>query len=157
VFFCTPVRNASTSPINIGTPFLPTHQYKVLRRRGCHIKLSSPCTPDSSGRSGLPNNPHHQKVSPIKLAGNRHSLGWRQIGIPRAHHRGCSLCHDCSNYGRRPNTLDKPPRPRTGNSQHRWNIGPNQRRSPYLGRERSHLPDVHLRATGVEEANHQCF
>jgi hypothetical protein len=34
---------------------------------------------------------------------------------------------------------------------------PNQRRSPYLGSGRSNLPDVHLRATGVEEADHQCF
>jgi hypothetical protein len=150
-------KNASASATQIGTLVLPTHQDEERHRRGRHGKLSSPCTPNSSGPAGLPNNPLHQKVSSRKLAGNRHSLGWRHIGTHRAHHLGCILCHDCSNDGRRPNTLDKPTSPWAGPSQHGWNSGPNQRRSPHLGGGRSNLPDVNLRATGVEEAYHQCF
>jgi hypothetical protein len=43
--------------------------------------------------------------------------------------------------------LDNPTAPRAGPSQHGWNSGPNQRRSPHLGGGRSNLPDMHLRAT----------
>jgi hypothetical protein len=45
--------------------------------------------------------------------------------------------------------------PRAGPSQHGWNRGPNQRRSPHLGGGRSNIPDMHLRAAGVEEVDHQ--
>jgi hypothetical protein len=150
-------KNASASATQIGTPVVPSHQDEVLHGRGRHRKLSSPCTTNSSGQAGLPNNPRHQKVSPSKLAINRHSLGWRHIGTPRAHHLGCILNHYCSTYGHRPNTLDKPTRPRAGTIQNGCNSGPNQRGSPHLGRGRSNLPDVHLRPTGIEEANHQCL
>jgi hypothetical protein len=73
-------KNASTSANQIGTPVLPKHQDEIIHCRGHHIKLSSPCTPNSSGLAGLPNHPRQQKVSPSKLMGNRHSLGWRHIG-----------------------------------------------------------------------------
>jgi hypothetical protein len=41
------------------------------------------------------------------------------------------------------------------NSKYRWNSGPNQRRSPRLGRVCSNLPDMYLRPASIEEANHQ--
>jgi hypothetical protein len=149
-------KNASASATQIGTTVLPTHQNEVRNCQRRHCDLSSPCNTNSSGRSGLPNNPRHQKVSSSKLAGNRHSLGRRRIGTPWTHHLRCFLCHDCPNDDLRANTLDNPTGPRAGTIQHGWNSGLNQRRSPHLGRGCSNLPDVHLRATGVEEANHQC-
>jgi hypothetical protein len=85
------------------------------------------------------------------------NVGYAKIFATGHFMSACSLCHDCSNDGRRPNTLDKPTSPRAGTIQHGWSSGPNQHRSPHLGRGRSNLPDLHLRATGVEEANHQCF
>jgi hypothetical protein len=59
-----------------------------------------------------------------------------------------------------PTTADEPTLwvtpnpPRTGTSNNGWNSGPNQRRSPHLGRGCSDLPDMHLRPTSIEEANH---
>jgi hypothetical protein len=53
-------KNASASATQIDNPVLPTHQDEVRHRRGRHGNLSSPCTPNSSGRAGLPNNPRHQ-------------------------------------------------------------------------------------------------
>jgi hypothetical protein len=47
-----------------------------------------------------------------------------------------------------------PPAPRAGTSCDGWNSSPNQRRSPPLGRGCPDLPDMHLRPTGIEEANH---
>jgi hypothetical protein len=149
-------KNASTSATHIVTPVLPTHQYEVHHRRGRHGKLPSPSTPNSSGRAGLPNDPRHQKVSSSKLMGNRHTLGRRYLGTLGPHHPRCFLRHDCSNNGRRPTTLDNTTGPRAGTIQHRWNSCSNQRRSPHLGGGCSDLPDMHLRATGVEKANHQC-
>jgi hypothetical protein len=104
-------KNASASVMQIGTPVLPTHQDEVLHRRGHHGKLPLPCTSNSSGRAGLPNNPLHQKVSSSKLAGNRHQLGWRHIGTPRTRHLRCILCHDLPSDGCRPNPWDKPTSP----------------------------------------------
>jgi hypothetical protein len=95
-------KNASVSATQIGTPVLPTHQNKVRHCRGNHSKLSSPITPSSSGRAGLPNNPRHQEVSSSKLAGNRHPLGWRHLGTLGPHHLGCFLRHDFSKNRRRP-------------------------------------------------------
>jgi hypothetical protein len=149
-------KNASASATQIGTPVLPKHQDEVRHRRGRHVNLSSPSTPNSSGRAGLPNNPRHQEVSSSKLAGNRHTLGRRHLGTLGPHNLGCFLCHDFSNNGRLPNTLDNPIGPRAGTSQHGWNSSSNQRRSPHLGGGRSNLPDMQLRATCVEESNHQC-
>jgi hypothetical protein len=104
--------------MQIGTPVLPTHQDEVRHRRGRHGKLSLPCTPNSSGRAGLPNNPRHQEFSSRKLAGNRHSLGRRHLGTLGPHHFGCFLCYDCSNNGRRPNNLDNPTGPRADGTAH---------------------------------------
>jgi hypothetical protein len=47
--------------------------------------------------------------------------------------------------------LEKPICPRAFPNQHGWNSGPNQRCMPHLGGGRSHLPDMHLRATGFEK------
>jgi hypothetical protein len=111
-------KNASVSAMQIGTPVLPTHQDEVLHRRGRHGKLSSPCASYNSGRSGLPNNPRHQKVSSSKLSGNRHPLGWRYFRTPRTHHFRRILCYDRPNNRYRPNALEKPTSPRAGPSQH---------------------------------------
>jgi hypothetical protein len=143
--------------MKICTPVLPTDQDEVSHCRGRHGNISSPITPISSGRAGLPNDSCHQKVSSRKLAGNRHSLGSRHIGTLGPHHLGCFLRHDCSKDGRRPNTFDTSTSPRVGTSNDGWNSGQNQHRSPHLGGGRSNLLDIHLRATDVEEANHQCF
>jgi hypothetical protein len=156
VFFGPRSKNVSSSAKQIGTPVLPTHQDEVRHRRGRHGELPSPSTTNSSGRAGLPNNPRHQKVASSKLAGNRHTLGRRHIGTLGPHHLGCFLRHDCPNNRRRTNTLDNPISHREGTSQYGWNSGSNQRRSPHLGRGCSDLPDMHLRATGIEKANHQC-
>jgi hypothetical protein len=45
--------------------------------------------------------------------------------------------------------------PRAGTSNNGWNSGPNQRRSPDLGRGCSDLRDMHLHPASIEEANHQ--
>jgi hypothetical protein len=72
------------------------------------------------------------------------------------HYLGCFLRHDFPNNGRWPNTLDNITAPRVGTSQYGWNIGSNQRRLPHVGGGWSDLPDMHLHATDIEEANHQC-
>jgi hypothetical protein len=50
-----------------------------------------------------------------------------------------------------------PNAPGIGTSNNGWISGPNQRRSPYVGRGCSNVPNMHLRPAGVEEADHQCF
>jgi hypothetical protein len=90
-------KNTSVSATQICTPV----------RRGRHGKISSPCTPISSGRARLPNTSRHQKVSSSKLAGNRHPLGWRHFGRPRTHNLRRILCYDHPNEGCRPKTLEK--------------------------------------------------
>jgi hypothetical protein len=55
------------------------------------------------------------------------------------------------------NTFYKPTSPWAGPSQHGWNSSSNQRLSPHLVGRLSNLPDLHLRATGAENADHQCF
>jgi hypothetical protein len=56
-----------------------------------------------------------------------------------------------------PTLWTTPQPPWEGTSQHGWNSGSNQRCLPHLVGGCSDLPDIRLRATGVEEANHQCF
>jgi hypothetical protein len=107
-----------------------------MQRVGKMRKLPSPSTTNSSGRAGLPKNPHHQKCFPGKLLSNRHSLGRRHIGTLGPHHLGCFPRHDCPNNRRRTNTLDNPTSPQAGTSQYGWNNGSNQRRPPHLGREK---------------------
>jgi hypothetical protein len=51
--------------------------------------------------------------------------------------------------------LGKTKRPRAGTSNNGWNSGPNQRRSPHLGRGCSDVMNMHLRPASIEEANHQ--
>jgi hypothetical protein len=156
VFFGPRSKNVSSSAKQIGTPVLPTHQDEVRHRQGRHGKLTSPSTTNSSGRAGIPNHPRHQKVSSSKLAGNRHSLGRRHIGTLGPHHLGCFLCHDCPNNRCRTNNLDNTTGPRAGTIKYGWNSGSNQLRLPLLGGGCSDLPNMHLRATGIEEAHHQC-
>jgi hypothetical protein len=55
----------------------------------------------------------------------------------------------------RTNTLGNTTSPRVGTIRDGWNSSPNQRRLPPLGRGRPNLPDMHLRPTGIEEADHQ--
>jgi hypothetical protein len=112
VFFGPRSKKNSSSAKQIGTPVLPTHQDEAIHRRGRHGKLPSPSTTNSTGRAGLPNNPHHQKVSPSKLESNRHPLGRRHIGTLGPHHLGCFLRHDCPNNERRTNTLGNTTSPR---------------------------------------------
>jgi hypothetical protein len=139
----------------IGTPVLPTHQYEVIHRRGRFGELSSSNPSNSRGRAGLSNHPRHQKVSPSKLASHRHPLGRRHVGTLGPHHFRCFLRHDCSSNSLGTNTLGNTKRPRAGTSSNGWNSGPNQRRSPPLGRGCSELPHTHLRPESIEEANHQ--
>jgi hypothetical protein len=54
-----------------------------------------------------------------------------------------------------PTLWETPNAPRAGTSNNGWNSGPNQRRSPSLGRGCSNLPNIHLRPASIEEANHQ--
>jgi hypothetical protein len=54
-----------------------------------------------------------------------------------------------------PTLWETPSAPRAGTSNNGWNSGPNQRRSPHLGRGCSNLPDMYLRPASIEEANHQ--
>jgi hypothetical protein len=60
-----------------------------------------------------------------------------------------------SNIARGANIVGNTKRPRAGTSNNGWNSGPNQRRSPHLGRGCSNLPDMHLRPASIEDANHQ--
>jgi hypothetical protein len=48
-----------------------------------------------------------------------------------------------------------PQNPRAGTISKGWNSSPNQHRSPQLGGGCPYLPDMHLRPTGTEVANHQ--
>jgi hypothetical protein len=54
-----------------------------------------------------------------------------------------------------PTFWETPNAPRASTSNNGWNSGPNQRRSPRLGRGCSNLPDTYLRPASIEEANHQ--
>jgi hypothetical protein len=106
-----------------------------LRHIICYDFPNNGCQPNTL------DNPTSSRTGPSKLG---------------PHHLRHILCYDCYNNGRRPKTLDKPTGPRAGTRQHRWNSGSNQHRSPHLGRGCLDLPDMHLRATGVAKANHQC-
>jgi hypothetical protein len=78
------------------------------------------------------------------------------MGTLGPHHLGCFLRHDCPNNERLTNTLGNITSSRAGTSHDGWNSGSNQRRSPSVGLGCSDLPNMHLRPTGIEEANHQC-
>jgi hypothetical protein len=114
-----------------------------------------PILPTVLGRARLSNHPCQQEVSPSKLASHRHSLGRRQLRTLGPHHVGRFLLHHCSSNSRVTNIVGNTKRPRAGTSNNRWNIGPNQRRSPRLGRGCSNLPNMHLHPASIEEANNQ--
>jgi hypothetical protein len=54
-----------------------------------------------------------------------------------------------------PTFWETPNAPREGTSNNGWSSGPNQLRSPRLGRRCADLQDMHLRPASIEEANHQ--
>jgi hypothetical protein len=131
------------------------HQDEVLHRRGRHGELPPSNSSTSRGQVVLSNNQRHQKVSPSKLAGHRYSLGRRNLGTLGPHHFICFRLQHCSTNSRRTNILGNTKLPRAVTSNNGWNISPNQRSSPRLGRGCANLPDLHLRPASIEEANHQ--
>jgi hypothetical protein len=134
---------------------LPTYQDEVLHHRGCHGELPSSNPSKSRGRAVLSNHPRNQKVSPSKLMSHRHPLGRRHPRTLGPHHFGCFLLHYCSSNSRETNIVVNTKRPRADTSDNGWNSGPNQRRSPRLGRGCSNLPNIHLPPASIEEANHK--
>jgi hypothetical protein len=155
VIFGLQTKNVSSPAKQIGTPVLPTHQDEELHRRGRHGNLPSSNPSNSRRRAGLSNHPHHQKVSPSRLASHRHPLGRRHFRTPGPHNFICFLGHYCSSNSRGTTIVGNTKRPGAGTSNNGWNSGLNQRRSPRLGRGCSNLPDLDLRPASIEEANHQ--
>jgi hypothetical protein len=130
----------------------PTNNMKYSTVEDVLVSFPHPILP-SVGRAGLSNDPRHQKVSPSKLASNRHSPGRRHFR-PLGHHRfRCSLLQHLSSNRQCTNILGITKRPRASNIRNGWNSGPTQRSSPPLGRKCADLQDMHLRPASFEEAN----
>jgi hypothetical protein len=92
---------------------------------------------------------------PSNLKSNIHFFWRRHIGTLGPHHLGCCILPYSPNNEQRTETLGNTTSPRVGTSSDGWNISPNQRRSPPLGRGCPNLTYMHLRPTGIEEADHQ--
>jgi hypothetical protein len=129
-------------------------QHEVPHRRVHLGQLPTSNHPISRGRSGLSNDPRHQKVSPSKLSSNRHSPGLRHFRPLGPHRFRCHLLQHCSSNSRDTNILGINKRPRAGTSNNGWSSGPTQRSSPRLGRRCADLPTMHLRPASFEETNH---
>jgi hypothetical protein len=154
VFFGLWTKKTSLLQHSNKAPRSSQQQNEVLHHRGRLGELPTSNSTISRGRSGLSNDPRHQKVSPNKLSSNRHSPGRRHLRTVGTHRFRCSLLQHFSSNSRGTDILGLTKRPRAGTSNNGWNSGPTQRSSPPVRRRCADLPDMHLCPESFEETDH---